>query len=165
MAAFRVGVRRLVFIHYRMLLFEDRVEEVGGTMLGLEVRRLFFDEVESATVHRSSAAPSVIAAWAAALVLAGAAAGAGFGGLRLLSFLFSLLAVAAIVVAVAAALRPPYTLVLRARGHTLQTVLPRDPGRRDEAMGRLARSIERYQSRHAPPPPEAPDLPLPEPPA
>jgi hypothetical protein len=161
-SAFRVGARSLVAVRYRMLLFDDRVEEVAGTVLGLEIRRLFFDEAQSATVHRTSAAPQVLVGVFGSLFLAGAAALAGYGSLRLLSFILSLLVVVGIWYTVRAAIWPPYVLVLRTADQALSTGLPRDPGRRAEVVGRVARTVERYQAQHAPRP-EAP--PAGEPPA
>jgi hypothetical protein len=162
MSAFRVGTRSFVAVRYRMLLFEDRVEEVGGTPLGLEIRRLFFDEAQCATVHRTSTALEVVAGAFCALLFAAGAVLAHLGDLWLGSFLLSLLAVVAVGYAVHGVVRPAYVLVLRTADQHLETRLPRDSGRRAEVVGRVARTIERYQAQHAPPGSAAPPA---EPPA
>ena len=154
MSAFRVGRRSFVAVRYRMLLFDDRVEEVGGTPLGLEIRRLFFDEVQCATVHRTSTALEVVAGAFCALLFVGGAVLFHLGDLWLGSFYMSLLALAAVGYAVHGVVRPAYVLVLRTADQHLETRLPRGARERAEVIGRVTRTIERFQAQHAPPPAE-----------
>ena len=155
MTAFSVGARSYVVVRYRMLLFEDRVEEVGGTLLGLEIRRLFFDEVQCATVHRGSAVLEVLGWGLGVVLLAAGGVAAYVGGLPWLLLGLGVAALAALLGAAHAAMRPPYILVLRTADQVLETRLSRDPARRAAVLGRLVRAIEPFQRGHAPPVPPA----------
>jgi len=161
MRALRVGRRNEPFARYRVLLFEDRLEEVRDALTGLEIKRFFFDEAQFATVHREGNWLEV--------GLAGA-----------LGLFFLLLTVAVLleppVEPVAAAIAggttlalggitayllrsPPHRMAIRAPDHALEFRLPRRGGPREEALRRVVRAVERYQGRHAPPkapPAEAP---------
>jgi hypothetical protein len=150
MTGFSVGSRSYVVVRYRMLLFEDRVEEVGGTLLGLEIRRLFFDEVQCATVHRGSAVLEVLAWGVGAVLLASGGVAAYLGGMPWVLLGLGVAALAAVLGAAHAAMRPPYVLVLRTADQALETRLSRDPTRRASVLGRLVRTIEPYQRGHAP---------------
>jgi len=163
-SAFKVGTRNAVAIRYRLLLFEDRVEEVGETLLGLEIRRLFFDEVECATVHQASRLLGILAGGSATAVLLLGAVGAGFGQWFPGVYAFAVLTLVAACLTAYAVVRPPFRLVLRAPSHSLEALLSRDAAKREEAIRRLTRAIDRFQVRHATPseaPP--PELPGPEP--
>lgn len=156
MKAVVLARRRDVHQTYRLLLFDDRLEEVGQNLLGSEVRRLFFDEAESATVHASRD-------WAQ-IVLAGLF-GAGLLALGVvlrddemvaeLAVALAVLGVGALGLVVFGLVNPPHVLHVRASDHALSGRLPRFAGRREDVLARLARAIELYQARHRPPEPPA----------
>jgi hypothetical protein len=161
--AHKIGRRNAPFARYALLLFEDRVEEVSYTLSGLEVKRFFFDEADFMTVHRlSNVAEVALAVLVMALLVVLAVASSGnavavwiFGSLAAL-----MLAVAALLVYF-----PPWKLVLAAPSpETVECLLPRGRGRREEALGLLTRAIARYQSRTARAAGPAPDA-TPPPPA
>lgn len=166
MKPYLVGERPTLFQPVRLWAYDDWLEEAAAGILDLRVRRMFYDEVECATVHRSLPMRTLLAP-----VLLFAVALVGIG----LSFLDSdnlglwaavPVALGALAYFVFSITSPPYTLVIRAPGQRFETWLPR---RRPETLQRLLQSIESYQSRHAlphdaavpeeAPPPASPDEP------
>ena len=145
----RIGRRTELFQRYRILLFEDHLEEVSATLTSLEVKRFFFDEAEFATVHPLRRWPEVSLAVVAVLLFALVtvalvrnplylSAGSVTGGIALVCIgLIAYLAV-----------NPPHKLVIHAPDEALEFILPRLRGRRERAVQRLQGTIESYQARH-----------------
>jgi hypothetical protein len=148
MKAYKLGRRTAAFARYTLLLFDDRVEEVSYTLAGLEVKRFFFDEADFMTVHRPSNAAEVSLAGLVAAIM-GTLALLSTAEIILASILGSL---AALLLALAVFLffYPSYKLVLAAPSpETIECLLPRRRGRREDVLARLTRAIARYQSRSA----------------
>jgi hypothetical protein len=147
----------------RLVVHPDRLEQLSYGPFGLEVRRLFFDELSAATVHRRFATWVELVAAAGCALLGVVLVGIGLwqellpmvfvGALALLTF---------VGLAVAAWLEPPHELVVWGGGRSLRTLLPRRDVRRERAILELKRAVESHQRRHARPP--APPAALPEPP-
>jgi len=138
-----VGRRTTFLQRRRLVLYPDRVEELTATPVELEVRRMFFDEISSATVHRRLLWTELVAGvlnvfvglslvgWALEDRLPGAL---GVGAVLLL---------AGALLAVRALLQPTRVLVLRAGSQRMETHLPR--WRHAQRLDQLVRSIERFQ--------------------
>lgn len=130
----------------RLVLHPDRVEQLSLSAFGLDVRRLFFDELSCATVQRQFAPWTelligLLCALLGVLLLGlglwqRSALEIGLGVFALLLFL-GLLLLAWFV--------PPHLLVLRAGDQTLRGSLPRRSAAREEALRRLLRAVERHQ--------------------
>jgi hypothetical protein len=142
-----IGRRREPFAAYTLLLFEDHLEEVARTPLALEVRRLFFDEVQGATVHRGWATTEAL--------LCLLAAGASLLPVALMwnddlrrEALQVCGPVAALLVVVAAAflVRRPRILVVHAPGLALRTRLPLGASRRAARLRALREAVLRFQT-------------------
>ena len=154
MTAERIGRRNELFQRYRILLFEDRIEEVSLSVTGLEVKRFFFDEAAALTVRPLRRWPEALVAlvaaglllWAAvALILAANPTDRAGGAIILVLGLLALLAFAYVVA------NPLQKVELHGSEESLEFVLPRFRGRGERALQRLVRAIEAYQSRRAPP--------------
>ena len=159
-----IGRRSGTLQRFRILLFEDRIEDVSIRLDGLEVRRLFFDEVESATVHRRKGVVDLVAG----VVLTGL-----FLTIALLSarpappvaVLFAAIALATGALTALALVYPQHRLVVYAPDQKIEIPLSRSAARRDRTLARLVRTIGRYQDGHASPrTASAPEPPAPEPP-
>jgi hypothetical protein len=161
-----VGRRSNLIELTRLVVHPDRVEQLSYSLFGLEVRRLFFDELSCATVHRRFATWVELAFAGIALLVGLVLAGVGLwqrwpmmvagGGLALLTFLSLLLA---------AWLEPPHELTVWADRRSLRTLLPRRTEARERALQHLLRAVEGYQRRHASQPGRrAPVAPAPAPP-
>jgi hypothetical protein len=143
----------------RLVVHPDRLEQLSYSVFGLEVRRLFFDELSCATVHRRFATWVELAFAGLAALLGLVLTGVGLwqrwammvaaGGLGLLTFLGLLLA---------ARLEPPHELVVWADRRCLRTLLPRRADARERAIRHLIRAVESHQRLRAPrpAPPAAP---------
>jgi hypothetical protein len=143
-----LGRRKSLLQRHRLLLFEDRIEEVTDALLGLEVRRLFFDETESVTVHRTYASLIItgllLLLFGLVLVLVAVTAGD-----RELLFGLAILVLMALLALVFQLVCPPHLLKVRAPGQVLEAHLPVLPPLRERALRRLVEAIERYQREHA----------------
>ena len=159
-----IGRRSGTLQRFRILLFEDRIEDVSIRLDGLEVRRLFFDELQSATVHRRKGVVDLVAGsvltgllLTIALVSARPAppVAAVFAGIALATGALTALALA----------YPRHWLVVYAPDQKIEIPLSRSAARRDRTLARLVRTIGRYQDGHASPgTASAPEPPAPEPP-
>jgi hypothetical protein len=160
-----LGRRNAAFQRYRVLLFEDRMEEVSMTLGSLEVSRLFFDEAAYATVHRMRNWPHVLAMGVLAAIPAAMAIGfavSSTGIERTIWVLcWSLLALFLLGWLAYLVLYPPHQLVVRAPDQKFSVLLPRRKGER--IIQRLVQAVEAYQAAHAPPEAE-PVRVVPEPP-
>ena len=130
----RVARRAALLGQRRLVLFEDRVEEHFLSVFGLEVRRLFFDELECATVRpQRQALEIVLAALAVSLSLltAGVSLAASQRPVAAAGFLLALVFGAILLLVL---LWPPWQLVIRAGGEELRSLLPRRAGARQQAL-------------------------------
>jgi len=159
-----IGRRSGTLQRFRILLFEDRIEDVSIRLDGLEVRRLFFDELQSATVHRRKGVVDLVAGsvltgllLTIALVSARPAppVAAVFAGIALATGALTALALA----------YPRHWLVVYAPDQKIEIPLSRSAARRDRTLARVVRTIGRYQDHHASPRTASePDAQAPEPP-
>ena len=152
----RVARRAALLGQRRLVLFEDRLEEHFLSVFGLEVRRLFFDELECATVRpQRQALEIVLAALAVSLSLltAGVSLAASQRPVAAAGFLLALVFGAILLLVL---LWPPWQLVIRAGGEELRSLLPRRAGARQQALRRLTNAVRLHQRKHAPPIPAAP---------
>lgn len=135
-----------LFETHWLVVHPDRVEQLSLSIFGLEVRRLFFDELGSATTQRQ------LAPWSELLIaLFSALLGALLVGLGLWQRSWPLVAAGAlalllfVVLVVLAWQFPPHLLVLRAGEQALRASLPRRPEAREEALRDLLRAVESHQ--------------------
>ena len=140
----------------RLVLFEDRVEERLLSVFGLEVRQLFFDELECATLRPQRQAHEIVLA--ALGVLAGVLVmviglAASQRAVGVAGFLLALVAAALLLVVV---FWTPWQLVLRAGSQEFRSLLPRREPARQRALRLLVDGVRLHQRRHAPPAPAAP---------
>lgn len=152
----RVARRAALLGQRRLVLFEDRLEEHFLSVFGLEVRRLFFDEVECATVRpQRQALEIVLAALAVSLglITAGVALAASQRPVAAAGFLLALVFGAILLLVL---LWPPWQLVIRAGGEELRSLLPRRAGARQQALRRLTDAVRLHQRKNAAPAPAAP---------
>jgi hypothetical protein len=153
----RLARRAALLGQRRLVLFEDRVEEHFLSVFGLEVRRLFFDELECATLRPQRQALEIVgAALGVALgllvtVIGLASSSRPAGGVGLA------LALACGTVLLLVLLWPPWQLVLRAGTEECRSLLPRRGRARQQALLRLGQAVRVYQRRHAPPEVAQPD--------
>lgn len=147
----RIARRAVPLGQRRLVLFEDRVEEHFLSVFGLEVRRLFFDELECATLRpQRQALEIVVAALAVGLGLLVMAIGLA-SSQRSVGGVGFLLAVACAAVLLLVLFWPPWQLVLRAGPEECRSLLPRGERARRQALLRLGDAVRLYQRRHAPP--------------
>ncbi len=147
MKARLVGRRASAFERTRLLAFDDRLELLGGGgVTGWEVRRMFFDEIECATVL-----PQI--QWGTVLLLGLLGALLLVPGLALLTndpvpgAFFGLAGAALLVTAAVNALVPHQRLVVHAPGQVFETLLSRQSAERARVLDDLVRAIESYQAR------------------
>jgi hypothetical protein len=142
-----LGRRAGTLQRHQVLLFEDRMEDMALRLDGLEVRRLFFDEAQCATVHRRRPILELITGTLVSLVLVIGAYLArtappmaiSFGAAGLVTALFTALAV----------VYPRHLLVVRAPDQKLEIPLSRWAARRKRTLQRVVDAIAEYQDRHA----------------
>lgn len=147
MKALQLGQRRpLLGVPTRLLLFDDRVEEVRAIGFELEITRLFFDELRCATVtpRRHWLEPLALigvaflgVAGGTALARAGDVSISPVAGLTLVFFSLLLLAVGGWLLAT-----PAPVLTLYAADHKLDATLPRRAGARRRRLTRLVEAVE-----------------------
>ncbi len=149
MSALVIGRRAGAFERARLLLFDDRLELLGsGGLFGWDVRRMFFDELECATVcPRVQWGTVILSAFAAlwtfvtaALVLASVA---------LLAALLAVLGVGLVALAVRHVVAPTHRLIVRAPGQAFDALLPRAAAERERVLEALRSAIDAHQARHA----------------
>ena len=147
----RVARRAALLGQRRLVLFEDRVEEHFLNVFGLEVRRLFFDELECATLRpQRQALEIVVAALGVALGLLAMGIGLAVSERPVAAGgIFMALALGGILLLVLA--WPPWQLVLRAGSEECRTLLPRRERARQQALRQLVDAVRLHQRRHAPP--------------
>jgi len=146
-----IGWRRTLLQRHRLLVFDDRLEEVTDALLGLEVRRLFFDEAESLTVHRALGAligTGALAVVFTLLLLGVALAGADRSVIVVIAIILAVIALALVLLLVF----PQHVVKVRAPDQVFEAQLPALRFRRERAVRLLVEKIERYQREHAPPP-------------
>jgi len=158
-----LGRRREPFAAYTLLLFEDRLEEVARTPLALEIRRLFFDEVQGATVHLGwGAAEALLCLLAGGAALLPVAMMWEDGQRRTAAAICG--PVAALLFGAAAFFlaRRPRVLTVHAPGLVLRTRLPLRASRRAARLRALREAVARFQEAGRPegpapfvPPPDA----------
>lgn len=135
-----------LFESHRLVVHPDRVEQLSLSVFGLDVRRMFFDELAAATAQRQ------LAPWSELLIaLFSALLGALLLGLGVWQRSWPLLAAGTLalllflLLALLAWRLPPHLLVLRAGDQTLRASLPRRPEAREEALRELLRAVESHQ--------------------
>jgi len=135
-----------LFEAQRLVLHPDRVEQLSLSAFGLDVRRLFFDELSCATVQRQFAPWTELLIGLLCAFLGVLLLGLGLwqrSALAIVLGVFALLVFLGLLLA--AWLEPPHLLVLRAGDQALRGSLPRRPAAREEALRRLLRAVERHQ--------------------
>lgn len=140
----------------RLVLFEDRVEERVLSLFGLEVRQLFFDELECATLRPQRQALEMVLASlgvVTGVIALSVGLAASLPPLGAAGFLVALLAAALLLLVI---LWPPWQVVLRAGSQEFRSLLPRREAARQRALRLLVDGARVYQRRHAPPAPAAP---------
>lgn len=156
-----VGRRVSAFARTRLLAFDDRLELLtDGGVQRVELRRMFFDEVSGATVHREIQ-------WGTVVVSGVLGLGALVSGLALVPYVaplgggLALLGLVALAGAVFGIEQPPHVLKVHAPGQVFGTLLPTGGGKREHVLRELQAAIDVYQNRGArlaptPPPPAEP---------
>jgi hypothetical protein len=134
-----LGKRAGLAQRYRLVLREDRVDEIAATIGSAEITRLFFDEVACATVHRAPAWPGVTI-WG---MLALGWAILGLAVREVGPFVGTVICGAPAVIAAA---YPRFVLTLHAPNQAMWTLVSRWPRRRERAMARLFEAIRAYQT-------------------
>jgi hypothetical protein len=147
----RIGRRNELFQRYRILLFEDRIEEVSLSLTGLEVKRFFFDEAAAATVRPLHRWPEALVAVVGAGLLFWAAVSMAAGPTdRVAAAVVGVIGLLALLVFAYVVVNPLQKVQLHGSEESLEFVLPRSRARGERALRRLVRAIEAYQSQRTP---------------